>query len=122
MIQTHFPPIENPDLQNQALNYINALSGVYSIPLIECIYYNGNSIEQMRRLRDVFEILISSNYHSDAFKLFILLYQKTTKERPLPLYPLTYSPILVSFFLFEFLEDFDSLLEEFEFDEADESE
>ena len=105
------------EVQNQAMLFSNQLSAYYSIPLIECIYYNGCSIDQMRKLKTVFEILVTGNHYSDAFTLFILLYQHTSKKKPVPLYALAHFPILIPFFLFEFLEDFDSLLSEFEFDE-----
>ena len=117
MEQTIIPPFNNADLQNQALSFANCLSAAYSIPLIECIYYNGCSIDQLQNIRKVFDILISSSLYNDAFQLFILLYQHTSKKRPVPLYALTLFPILIPFFLFEFLEDFDSLLDEFSFDE-----
>ena len=117
MEQTIIPSFNSTDLQNQALSFANCLSAAYSIPLIECIYYNGSSIDQLQSIRKVFDILISSSLYNDAFQLFFLLYQHTTKKRPVPLYALTLFPILIPFFLFEFLEDFDSLLDEFSFDE-----
>ena len=51
--------------------------------------------------------------------LFISLYQHLFKKSPIALYTLTRFPIAIPLFLFEFLEDFDSLLDEFSFDEIE---
>ena len=67
MTQVPLSPFDASDAQDQVLAFSNLLSAYYSIPLIESIYDNGFSIEQLRRLKTVFEILISSNRHSDAF-------------------------------------------------------
>ena len=58
MEQTIIPPFNNADLQNQALSFANCLSAAYSIPLIECIYYNGSSIDQLQSIRIVFDKII----------------------------------------------------------------
>ena len=106
------------DFENQALNLANQLSALWSIPLIECLYDDGRSIKQMQNLKSVFDILIEAEQFTDALQLFILLYQKELGEHPFALYLLNNSPALIPFFLFEFLEDFDSLLEEFKLEET----
>ena len=117
MTQVPLSPFDASDAQDQVLAFSNLLSAYYSIPLIESIYENGFSIDQLRRLKTVFEILISANRHFDAFMLFISLYQHLFKKSPIALYALTRFPIAIPLFLFEFLEDFDSLLDEFSIDE-----
>lgn len=106
------------DFENQALNLANQLSALCSIPLIECLYDDGRSIKQMQNLKSVFDILIAAEQFTDALQLFILLYQKELGEHPFALYVLNNAPALIPYFLFEFLEDFDSLLVEFKLDET----
>lgn len=113
MEQKIIPPFSSTVFQTQAMNYANTLSALYSIPTIESLYDTGCSINQLQNLRAVFDILISSNRYTDAFRLFIIFFQDITGERPIPLYALSLFPVLIPLFLFAFLEDFDSLLEEF---------
>ena len=75
MQQVLLSPFNNQELQNQASNYVNQLSALYSIPLIEFIYYNGCTIEQLQRIKTVFDFLISIKHYNDAFNLFLSLYQ-----------------------------------------------
>ena len=56
MTQVPLSPFDASDAQDQVLAFSNLLSAYYSIPLIESIYDNGFSIEQLRRLKTVFEI------------------------------------------------------------------
>jgi len=106
------------DFENQTLNLANQLSALWSIPLIECLYDDGRSMKQMQNLKSVFDILIEAEQFTDALQLFILLYQKALGEHPFALYVLNNFPTLIPYFLFEFLEDFDSLLEEFKLEET----
>ena len=68
MEQTIIPPFNNADLQNQALSFANCLSAAYSIPLIECIYFNGCSIDQLQNIRKIFDTFfaaIAASYYSN---------------------------------------------------------
>ena len=119
MKQTPFPPIEKADIQNQTANYANYLSALYSIPLIESLYDNGISIQQMQNLADILTSLTSHNSYSVAYNLLLALYDFVPIERPTYLFSLRLFPVLIPCFLSEFLEDLDSLIEEFTLEEED---
>lgn len=112
MTNNPIPPFSNVELQSQAMNYVNHLSALFTIPLIKTLYNGGCSIDQLHRIRSVFDMLVSSSLYTDAFNLFLCMIEKATYKRPICLYALHHFPILIPCFLLEFLEDFDSLLED----------
>ncbi len=122
MKQTHIPPVEYADPNNQVINYANQLSALYSIPLIESLYDNGFSVKQLQNLEDMISKLTSLNRNDVAFKLFLALYDLVPIERPIALCTLPLFPAPIQNFLSEFLEDLDSLIDEFLCEESEDAE
>jgi len=114
MINNVNPLFSSIELQSQAMNFANHLSALFSIPLIEILHDSDCSIDQLQLIRSVFDILVSGRLYTDTFKLFHCMLQNMANENPVSLYVLYHFPFLIPYFLFEFLEEFDSLLKESE--------
>ena len=112
-------PDDCNEFHNQAVCYVNQLSALYSIPLIESLYDSGYSLSKLQKLKSAFEMLNRYTQHRFSLMLFIVLYQREFNKRPLPLCMLFRSPLLIPLFLSEFIADFDEMLDEFEFEDFD---
>ena len=97
--------------------YVNALSGTYSILFWDGLLEIAESLDTIRNIKATITALNSCDKNEEAYCLILALYDLAAMEIPVAIAELKDHPDIIKLFISEFLLDIEDLMYDYEYEE-----